>query len=100
MYFTLHRFKWISVVILRLINLTMALDELENNKTFTASFQEDGTWSTDQWMRFNGILGGIEKEFTVCHWEKIRYFSSDISSIWAYCYVKHSSEASLKCWQF
>ena len=69
-------------------------------ETFVVSFQEDGSWSTDQWMRYKEKIKALNQEFTICHWEKLRYFSTDISSIYSYCYNKNPSDSSLKCWQF
>ena len=69
-------------------------------ETFVVSFQEDGAWSTDQWMRHKEKIKALNQEFTICHWEKLRYFSTDISSIYSYCYNKRPSDSSLKCWQF
>ena len=90
--------KWVLFAICFYVNSVIAIDDLENKETFVVSFQEDGTWSTNQWMRHNAKITGIGKEFTVCHWEKLRYFSTAINSVWAYCYVKNNA-VKMKCWQ-
>ena len=74
--------------------------ENEARSTFVVSFQSDGEWSTDHWMSYRKKVSGVNKEFTMCHWEKLRYFSSDINAIWSYCYLMHSSDTELRCWGF
>ena len=66
--------------------------------TFVVSFQSNGTWSTDHWMRYNKKITGIDSDFTICQWIKLRYFSTDISSIWAYCYITSDSDKQIPCW--
>ena len=68
-------------------------------KTFAVSFQGDGSWSTDHWIRYNEIIENVEKELTVCHWEKLRYFSAAVNSVWAYCYIESELNDDLQCWQ-
>ena len=70
----------------------------EGASTFVVSFQPNGTWSTDHWMRYNGKIKGIKEELTVCHWLRLRYFSTDISSVWSYCYLESESDPSIPCW--
>ena len=50
-------------------------------------------------MKYKGKVNGIEKELTIYHWEKLRYFSTEINSVWAYCYLKSSSDTAIKCLQ-
>ena len=38
-------------------------------------------------------------EFTACHWEKIRFFSSDSMTTWAYCIAKKDQHNDLNCTQ-
>ena len=66
--------------------------------SFIASFQSDGSWSTDHWMKYDRKISNVKKEFTMCHWEKIRYFSPSINTIWTYCYITVESDGDLHCW--
>ena len=68
--------------------------------SFIASFQSDGSWSTDHWMKFNRKISNVKNEFTMCHWEKLRYFAPSINVIWSYCYTIPEFEESLNCWVF
>ena len=66
--------------------------------SFVASFQSKGGWSTDEWIEFNQPIPVLQ-EFTSCHWEKIRYVSSDFMSIWSYCIASRSHYDDLNCTQ-
>ena len=81
------------------VHLLNTIHQSEALNTFVVSFQSDGSWSTDQWMKYNKKIVGIEKEFTLCHWERLRYFSTGVNAIWAYCYIKYDSDNKLGCWQ-
>ena len=72
---------------------------LSASETFVVSFQEGGTWSTEEWVEFDKPIPMLN-EFTACLWEKIRYFSFDFMPLWAYCvaYKQHRNE--LNCTQF
>ena len=50
-------------------------------------FQKDKhiAYSTSEWAELKGELPHLS-EFTVCHWEKLRFFSAQDSCPWAYCY--------------
>ena len=76
----------------------LTIKESKGHPTFTVSFQSNGTWSTDHWMRYNEKIDGVKEEFTVCQWIKLRYFSTDISSIWSYCHIKSDSQTLIPCW--
>ena len=82
------------------IVLLAVLDETEAINSFVVSFQSDADWSTDHWMRYNKEITGIEKEFTICHWEKLRYFSTDVNTVWTYCYERLETSTKLRCWYF
>ena len=81
------------------VHLFNTIKQSEAMDTFIVSFQSDRSWSTDQWMRYNETIVDIEKEFTICHWERLRYFSTSVNGIWAYCYIKYDSDNELQCWQ-
>ena len=46
------------------------------SQTFVISFQKSGGWSRKEWAEID-TPKKVLNEFTACHWEKIRYFSSD-----------------------
>ena len=64
----------------------------QKQDTFLVSFQSEGIRSTTQWMKYKGKIAGLDKEFSTCHWERVRYFSLEINSIWAYCFIFSASE--------
>ena len=77
------------------------IPKCEASNSFVASFQSEGKWSTDDWMRYNEKVENVDNELTICHWEKIRYFSAAVNSVWAYCFIisEDISEEDLRCWQ-
>ena len=77
---------------------TLLINHCLAHPTFAVSFQPNGTWSTEHWMRYNKKISGVGSDFTFCQWIKIRYFSTDISSIWAYCYLHNDTQTALPCW--
>ena len=71
---------------------------LSASETFVVSFQEDGTWSTEEWVEFDKPIPMLN-EFTACLWEKIRYFSFDFMPLWAYCVAYKQHQNELNCTQ-
>ena len=70
--------------------------------TFMASFQTDiksnNLATTDVWIEFPAHIPET-KEFTVCHWIKIKFYNNDIAgSLWAYCTVENPNQ-QIKCLQ-
>ena len=70
--------------------------------TFMASFQTDikghSLASTDVWIEFPAHIPET-KEFTVCHWIKIKFYNSgNAAHLWAYCSVENPRER-IKCLQ-
>ena len=66
-----------------------------NAATFAITFQSTSTtklpMTTDEWALYKHKLPAF-KEFTICHWDKLRYFNSEINSVWSYGYVKQNGE--------
>ena len=68
--------------------------------TFMASFQTDiksnNLATTDVWIEFPAHIPQT-KEFTVCHWIKIKFYNSGIAAqLWAYCTVETPGQG-MKC---
>ena len=70
---------WYIRLILAILPVHVTTQPIDANpdSTFSVSFQSDGTKSIHQWMKYKEKIFGINKELTVCHWEKLRYFSVD-----------------------
>ena len=96
--FTLHT-RWMWFLFSFCLYLLSITNKAKALKTFVVSLQPDGAWSTDQWMKYKEKISGINKEFTVCHWERLSYFSVQFNGIWSYCYIKSSSDSKFQCWQ-
>ena len=52
-----------------------SLDMVMAKQSFIVSFQSDGSWSTDHWIRYDKDILNVTNDFTICHWEKTRYFA-------------------------
>ena len=83
---------------LLLILTLKSIEVVSEEKSFIASFQNDIKESfestSDVWIEFSGKMPSF-KEFTVCHWIKIRYFNVDVAAcLWSYCTI---TENDLKC---
>ena len=81
--------KFSKVSILPLILLTTV-----DASSFKVSFQLSDSWSNKEWMRYTGQIHQLS-DFTVCHWEKLRYFSSGGATSWGYCFI--SPEKTFHC---
>ena len=66
--------------------------------TFVVSFQSSGGWSTNEWVEFENKVPSLE-QFTSCHWQKIRYFSSDMITVWAHCVADKIHKQDINCTQ-
>ena len=66
-----------------------------HSKTFSISLQSKNNLSLDTWANYKGDIPSL-KEFTVCHWNKVSYFSSAIDTIWNYCYTR-TKDSTLWC---
>jgi len=71
---------------------------VSSTRSFVVSFQNSGGWSTEEWVEFDKPIP-VLKEFTACHWEKTKYFSSDIMNVWAYCIANKAKKSSMHCVQ-
>ena len=69
---------------------------VSSSPSFVVSFQNSGGWSTDEWVEFTKPIP-LLKEFTACHWERIRYFSSDLMAIWSYCVASKVQKHDMNC---
>ena len=76
--------------------VTMACRITASDKSFKVSFQYDGTWSRNEWVEYKGTIPRLE-EFTVCHWERLHYFSSSQTVAWSYCSILSKRDDPLKC---
>ena len=69
-------------------------------KSFMVSFQKDlivpDLASNDVWIEYkNKIIP--TKEFTACHWIKIRYFNLKYAAcLWSYC-ILETKDTKMKC---
>ena len=65
---------------------------VSGRQTFIASFQADlksnTLAATNAWLEFSAKIPS-SKEFTVCHWIKIKFFNTDVAAcLWSYCTVE------------
>ena len=69
---------------------------------FIVSFQRNSTGtvsiSTDEWIEFRNEIPSC-KEFTACHWIRIRYYNKVFPfNIWSYCTIE-AKEKDMECVQ-
>ena len=55
-----------------------------HSKSFKVNFQSTEKWSNREMMKYRKDIPELT-DFTVCHWEFIRYFSSSENTVWNYC---------------
>ena len=61
--------------------------------------ESGGAYSTEEWAEFRGKIPHLDS-FTVCHWEKLRFFNVRESCHWAFCYKNKDAFADHQCTQF
>ena len=76
---------------------TGSVIHVSKTTTFSISLQSNKKLSLEDWARYDGNIPRLE-EFTACHWDKLSYFSTHVSTIWNYCYTK-TNNSSLWCIQ-
>ena len=69
-----------------------------STSTFVISFQNSDLWSTKEWVEMNQNIPVLH-EFTACHWERIRYFSTDAMYVWSYCIADRTNTNAINCTQ-
>ena len=69
-----------------------------NTSTFKISFQESEKLSKEDWAEYKSKNVNM-KEFSVCFWHKLRYFSESINTFWGYCF-KMNQTLKMDCIQF
>ena len=71
-----------------------------SGSTKMLKFQSEsgGKYSTEEWAQFKGIIPHLTS-FTVCHWEKLRFFSVRDTSLWAFCYKNEDVFTDHHCTQ-
>ena len=62
--------------------------------SFIVSFQSSGTISVEEWVEYIGDMPQLN-DITVCHWNKVNYFSDDVSTLWSYCTQRTSNDKML-----
>ena len=83
--------------------ICLCLHKFVNGKpSFVVSFQTDikGPFAatTNSMIEFTNAIS-TAKEFTVCHWLKIKFYNLNIAAcIWAYCFVQNDGD-KMKCLQ-
>ena len=70
---------------------------LVSDMAFSISLQSQKSLSINHWAKYEDPVTKLP-EFTVCHWDKMSYFSTVINTIWSYCYTK-TANSSLWCIQ-
>ena len=65
------------------------------SQTYSISLQSKEKLSLDTWAKYKGKIPEL-KEFTVCHWNIVSYFSSAIDTLWNHCYTK-TKDSPLWC---
>lgn len=68
-------------------------------KSFKVDFQSSGIWSKDDTLIFKGKIPRLN-EFTSCHWELDKYFASELTNIWSYCFSEVKADGNMKCIHF
>ena len=83
------------------VNFCSCLQTVTAKQRFIVSFQSDGSWSTDNWIKYSKEIINVTNDFTICHWEKVRYFAPSINVVWSYCYPNpKSSGPPIHCTTF
>ena len=70
--------------ILKLIISNLIIDISPATPSFYLSFRRSDTLSKEEWAAFLGPMPDL-KEFSVCHWDKPKYFNDQINAVWNYC---------------
>ena len=86
------------VVFFKLIKLISSSEQQE--RTFVASFQPDVVGphkaTNDVWLEFTNPIPE-SKEFTVCHWIKVRFYNLKYAGcLWSYCTKEWGKEGEEK----
>ena len=87
-----------EMIVVIMMLFVMHICPFPASPTFLISFQESGSWSTEEWAEFEKPIPTLN-EFTSCLWEKIRYFSFDFMPLWAYCIAYKNNLNEMNCTQ-
>ena len=82
-----------------LLFLFVPLVTQKSTKILKFQSESGGVYSTEEWAEFKGKIPHLGS-FTVCHWEKLRFFSVRESCQWAFCYKNEDVFADHHCTQF
>ena len=74
----------INTNILRFIIINHCLKVVTATPSFYLSFRRSGTLSKEEWAAFLDPMPDL-KEFSVCHWDKPKYFNDQLNAVWNYC---------------
>ena len=88
-----------SSIVKRLLELTFLcrmVHLIAGEKSFIVSFQSSGKWTKDEWIEYKDPITSFN-EFTACHWEKIKYFSAQINTVWSYCLYLTQEDTKMRC---
>ena len=77
--------------------ISFSLKVITCEETFILTFQSESGFSPYEWADFRGNISSMDS-FTVCHWEKLKFFNIKSHSVWSYCTLSEPS-ANIDCFQ-
>ena len=89
---------WIKTILLQLIIINHCLKVLTATSTFYLSFTSSGTLLKEEWAAFLDPMPDLKK-FSVCHWDKPRYFNDQFNAVWNYC-IRSKEMKKIDCFGF
>merc|ERR1712020_532809 len=88
----------IKTILLQLIIINHCLKVITASSTFYLSFTSSGTLLKEEWAAFLDPMPDLKK-FSVCHWDKPRYFNDQLNAVWNYC-IRTKEMKKIDCFGF
>ena len=84
-------------ILIRLLFKNIEYVNGSSASSFFLSFQRSRNVTTNEWAEYKGDMP-VLKEFSVCHWDRVKYFNDQINTIWSYCFKTKQIEL-IDCFQ-
>ena len=88
----------IQTIVLQIIILSHCLKIVTADRSFYLSFRRSGILSKEEWAAFLDPMPDL-KEFSICHWDKPRYFNDQFNAVWNYC-IRSKEMKKIDCFGF
>ena len=90
--------NWFESIVILLIICNHCVEVQGATSSFYLSFRRSSTLKNAEWAAFLDPMPDL-KEFSICHWDKPKYFNDQLNTVWNYC-IRTRQMNRIDCFAF